>query len=371
VNPHYKKRSVRPTKNEDETENTELEYGYFCSLVARFRREVHPLTMIDYKARGTLFESHSGREVPIGDRELRTYTLPGHEYAGILFIEKEGVWATLKDTGGIELARRFDLLIVSAEGYSTEAMRRLLAKGQQEYGYQVFAWHDADPAGYNICRTLGEPTERMPDHHLDVIDIGLRLEEGLKMGLQTETFTRKNALPKEIIPNLTKEELEYFTGEYDKETGKWRNCQRIEINAIKPRDRVAYLERKISEAMQRKAQPAQAGEAPQSDRPPLDAMLNTAEAMVTRYLQEKTRAALEQRIDLKKIEAAALATLPQYNLTAELERALATDPKTPWREIVKQTAAERLINDDDLSSKIDQAVNAAIKQALNHDWTHP
>jgi hypothetical protein len=200
------------------------------------------------------------------------------------------------------------------------------------------------------------------------------------MGLPTETFTRKKALSKDLVPLLTPEELRLFDGacyeipvdgKKKKFRYEWRGCQRIEINAIKPRDRVAYLERKISEAMQRKAQPAQAGEAPQSDRPPLEAILNTAEAMVTRYLQEKTRAALEQRIDLKKIEAAALATLHRYDLTAELERALATDPKTPWREIVKQTAAERLINDDDLSSKIDQAVNAAIKQALNHDWTHP
>jgi len=29
---------------------------------------------------------------------------------------------------------------------------------------KIFALHDADPAGYNIGRTLGEATDRMPHH---------------------------------------------------------------------------------------------------------------------------------------------------------------------------------------------------------------
>ncbi len=366
----YQKTPVRPSKNADGTDNVELDSDYFRNRVAEFRREIHPLPLIDYKAQSTLFESHSGREIPIGDREMRIYTLPRHEYAGILFIEKEGIWQTLKDTGGIEFARRHDLMIASCVGYSTEATRKLLAQAQQA-GMKILAWHDADPDGYDILRTLSEPTERMPDHHLGVIDIGLNLEEGLAMGLPTETFTRKKALSKDLVPLLTPEELRRFDGacyeipvdgKKNKFRYEWRGCQRIEINAIKPRDRIAYLERKISETMQQKAQP---GEAPQSDRPPLDAMLNTAEVMVTRYLQEKTRAALEQRIDLKKIEAAALATLPRYDLTAELESALAADPKTPWREIVKQTAAERLLVDGSLTDAIHRAVDQAIHETLN------
>lgn len=75
----YNHFAVRPSKNSDGTENTELDFSHFTRCLADFRQEVHPLPMIDYKARGTLFESHSGREIPIGDRELRDYRFPRHE----------------------------------------------------------------------------------------------------------------------------------------------------------------------------------------------------------------------------------------------------------------------------------------------------
>jgi len=376
VRPEYQKIKVRPSLNGDGTENVELDSDYFRSYVAEYHRDIHPLPYIDYKARGVLIESHSGREIPIGDREMRNYQLPHHEYAGILFIEKEGIWQTLKDTGGIELARKYDLMIASCVGYSTEATRKLLAQAQQA-GMKILAWHDADPDGYNILRTLREPTERMPDHRLDVIDIGLNLEEGLAMGLPTETFTRKKALSKDLVPLLTPEELKLFDGDHyailiDEKKKKfryeWRNCQRIEINAIKPRDRVSYLERKLSEAMTRKAQPAQAGEAPQAVRPPLTDILNTADAMVRRALQAQTRTRIAERIDLQKIEDAAMATLPQYDLATELEAALSADTQTPWREIVKQATAERLIADPSLADAIDRAVSQAIDQAIKPYW---
>ena len=37
---------------------------------------------------------------------------------------------------------------------------------------KIFALHDADPAAYNIGRIVGEATDRMPHHSVDVIDLG-------------------------------------------------------------------------------------------------------------------------------------------------------------------------------------------------------
>lgn len=375
IRPLYNRYAVRPSKNSDGTENTEVEFSHFARCLAEFRKEVHPLLMIDYKARGTLFESHSGREIPIGDRELRDYQFPRHEYAGILFIEKEGIWQTLKDTGGIDVMRRYDLMVAAAEGYSNEAARKLLARAQTEHGCQILVWHDADPYGYNIARTLAEPTERMPDHHLDVSDIGLKLDEALAMGLPTETFTRKKALPEGILPLLIDRELELFTGEQwqiqrNPDRFEWRNCQRVEINAIKVRDRAAYLDRKISEALQRQPTAAATPHQPPT-RPPLDEMAELADALIQRSLRDRARAAIEERIKLQEIEAAALAALPRYDLTDELQAALDADPQTPWREIVKQTATKRLIVDGALPSTIDRAVDDAIRQAMHHYWMWP
>ena len=362
--PPYGKHDVLPSTNRDGSENRELDYDYFSTLVARYNREIQPLPMIDCKARGTLFEPHTGREIPVGDRELRTYEFPRYQYAGILVIEKEGVWTTLKDTGGVELARKYDLLVLSLEGYNIEAGQKLLAKGQQEHGYKIFCWHDADPHGYNICRVLAEPTERLPNHHLDVIDIGLRLEEGLEMGLQTETFTRANALPKEILPGLSDKELEFFTGTYDEGQERWRNCQRIEINAIPKRERPVYLDKKLSAFFQKKpADPSQP--TPPESRPPIADMLATGAAMVHRQLKATTRATIEERIDLDAIEAATLATLPRYDLAEALQTALDADAQTPWREIVKQTTADHLAMAEGLPAAIERAVDAAIRAAVS------
>ena len=372
VRPLYQAIDVRPSKKANGDESTELNFGYFGKCVADFRQEQHKLPQLDYKARGTLYECHSGREIPIGDKELRYYVLPKHEYAGILFIEKEGVWETLKETGGIELAKKYDLIVVSCVGYANEAARRLLEKAQDEAGWKIFVWHDADPHGYNICRTAGEATERMPDHHVDLIDIGLHLEEGLAMGLPPETFTRKNALPAGILPALTDQELEAFTGdEYrtkDKQgKGKreWRNCQRIEINAIKVRDRAVYLESKIAPAFQAKpTKPTKPGEAPTPTvRPPIETIRATTTSTIDRVINDHIRAAIAERINVDTIAALAktrVTTLPIMD--EDLQAALDADPAANWRDVVRKYADEAI--DEQQASNITHAVISAIWESL-------
>jgi hypothetical protein len=97
-------------------------------------------------------------------------------------------------------------------------------------------------------------------------------------------------------------------------------------------------------------------------------MVELAHALIQRSLQNRARAAIEERIQLQEIEAAALAALPRYDLTDELQAALDADPQTPWREIVKQAAAERLIVDRSLAGAIERAVDDAIRQAVRHFW---
>lgn len=371
VRPLYQVIDVRPSKDGNGEESTELNFGYFSQCVAEFRKEQHKLTRLDYKARGTLYEAHSRREIPIGDKELRDYTLPRHEYAGILFIEKEGVWETLKETGGVELAKKYDLIVVSCVGYANEAARRLLDQAGNDAGWKIFIWHDADPYGYNICRTAGEATERMPDHHVDVIDIGLRLEEGLAMGLPTETFTRKNALPAGILPVLTDKELDLFTGdEYELKTAQgkfrreWRNCQRIEINAIKVRDRVGFLESKIAPAFQSK--PLAPGETSTPlTRPTIETIRANVDALLARTIRDQIRAAIAERIDLNAIAELAKSEVRIPAIAdADLQAALDTNPAAPWRDIVRQYADSAV--DERLINHVNQSVIHAIKATLRN-----
>ena len=358
--PLYKKIDVRPSIK-DSPQSADLAYGHFQTLVADYRRLHHPLPMIDYKARATLYEGHSKKEIAFGDRELRRYTLPQHEYAGILFIEKQCVWPSLQDTGIADLANRYDLLIIISEGYATEAVRRLLAQAQHA-GMKIMAWHDADPAGYNICRVLGEPTDRMPDHHVDVIDLGLTIGEGLAMGLQTESFVRKKAIPDGILHSLTDEERDLFNGEYDETTGDWLNCQRIEINAIKIRERVPHLESKIAAVFQGKI--TKHGETPSAEtRPPIETIRAHADALINRLIDDQIRAAIAERIDLDAIAKMAKNGLPTPPIVDDdLQAAVTADAAAPWRDVVRQYANEAI--DENTINNVNHAVYAAIIATL-------
>src|SRR5262249_34378664 len=139
---------------------------------------------------------------------------------------------------------RFDMAVIGAEGYASEAIRLLLTRADQHRRYRIFVFHDADPYGYNIARTLREETRRMPGYQVDVVDLGLHLEEALAIGLQTEKFTRKKALPAGL--KLTEVERRYFEGRPMRKNS-WV-CERIEINAMPVPDRAPYLERKLREA---------------------------------------------------------------------------------------------------------------------------
>jgi hypothetical protein len=111
---------------------------------------------------------------------------------------------------------------------------------------QIFVLHDADPDGYNIARTLGEETTRMPDHNIQVIDLGLTVDDAIAKGLESEPATRDQALPTLILPRLSKTATQWFQGQVAARDvhGKpkqWR-YQRVELNAFSSPQLIAYIE---------------------------------------------------------------------------------------------------------------------------------
>lgn len=332
--------AIRPAFSKIEVRNgaTGLDYAYFSSCLKRYRAARHPLRMIDFKARGTLHETRTGRQIPIGDRELRGYRLPVAEYDGVLIIEKEGVYETLRDTGGAELLADWRLMVAANAGYAVDALRKLLVPAQREAGWTVMVWHDADPDGYNIARTVGEPPAHLADHRLDVMDVGLRIEEGLALGLQTETFTRKKALPAGILPTLSETErrlfegIEYVSFEGGKDRREWRECQRIEINALPIRRRPDYLEGKFRELFGRKeAEEGRPGQPGMPARPDAALLATTIKAVLARTLNAEAMEVAE------RLAEAALKTLPPFVIDAAAVQArMDADPSAPWRELVRQ-----------------------------------
>jgi DNA topoisomerase VI subunit B len=220
----------------------ELKSHYFeQDLLPAYQREHGALDPpIYYEPRGTLYEPHTGVAVPLGTREVDEYRFPAWLYDKILFVEKQGLWPILSHA---KLAERYDMAIVAGEGYATEACRVLFRYADQDKDYQIFVLHDADPWGYNICRTLREETARMPGYRVKVTDLGLFLKEALDMGLPTEEFTRKKGLPEGL--QLTPLEREHFVGR--KAGPKSWVCRRVELNALSAPELVAYIERRLGE----------------------------------------------------------------------------------------------------------------------------
>jgi len=219
----------------------------YCTqtLMPAYEREVRKLPGVYYEARGTLHEPHTGNKVELGTREVADYTFPAWVYDKILFVEKQGLYPPLATA---QLAERYDMAIIAGEGFATVAARQLLRRADRDQTYRLFVLHDADPAGYNIARTLREETARMPGYRVEVIDLGLRFEDGEAMDLQRETFTRRKALP--VGLELTEREHEVFQGRHAFD-GKGKSVwvgERIELNAMTSPQLVAYIEQGLKDA---------------------------------------------------------------------------------------------------------------------------
>jgi hypothetical protein len=180
------------------------------------------------EARGTLYEPHTGKALELGTREVRDYTFPDWRYRKILFIEKQGLWPVFKKS---RIAERFDMAIIAGEGFATEACRVLFQNAQAQEGeYLLFCLHDADPFGYDIGRTLREATARMPGYQVNVVDLGLFLQDALDLGLPAEEFTRKKAISQALV--LNELEQQYFVGRPKSPYSKHFIARRVELNAF-------------------------------------------------------------------------------------------------------------------------------------------
>jgi Topoisomerase 6 subunit A/Spo11, Toprim domain len=221
----------------------ELQYGYFSqTLLTEYRDTYGPVDGLTYDPRGVLKEPHTGGSVKLGTAEVASYRLPKWTFDKILYVEKKGL-EPIFDTA--RFAERYDMAIAYGEGYAVEAARELLA--QAEAGdYTILVLHDADPYGYEIARTLGEATRRMPDHEIEVIDLGLTVADAIDQGLASETFTRRKGLSWQLRSRLTGVERQWFEGS----PAGWKSwvCRRVELNAFTAPDLVAYVEAQLAAA---------------------------------------------------------------------------------------------------------------------------
>jgi hypothetical protein len=193
--------------------------------------------------RGHLYEPHTGNTIEVNTTSVWGYTFPHYVFDKMLYIEKEGEMAKVQQA---RIAERYDMAILTGKGFATEAIRDLISAAGRDKDYQVFVFHDADDAGYNIARTVREETKRMPGYSVDVIDLGLTYADAEDWQCGGEPYTRQKSLPAALIPQLTPYELAHMEGE---KVGKntWR-AYRYELNSLKPVSRrMEYIEAKLLE----------------------------------------------------------------------------------------------------------------------------
>ena len=219
--------------------DAELGYDYFSqTLLPEYERIVAVLPGLYYEARGALHHPHDGAVIPLGTREVQAYTPPTWQFDKVLYIEKEGLEAQLAP---YELDRRYDMAVIFGKGFSVTACRNLLARAEIRE-MQIFVLHDADIGGYNIARTLAQATRRMPDHSIDVSDLGLSVPQAIELGLETERFTRRKAPPADL--ELDCDARRWFTGTpIPVGYGKFEyECLRCELNAFSADGLAEFIE---------------------------------------------------------------------------------------------------------------------------------
>jgi hypothetical protein len=221
----------------------ELKQKYFDQIVKLWEKANGPVPGMYRDPRGYFIEPHTGEVVPLGSREVESYTIPLWLYDKILYVEKKGFHEIFRSA---RIAERYDLGIICAEGYATDAAKLLLARAEQS-DMTILCLHDADPYGYNIARKVRAATRLQ--RTIKVIDMGMSLQDALDIGLSAETFVRKNALPQGL--SLNTEEQEYFRGVphgWHKRRQTYK-CRRVELNALAadPDRFIAYVERKLQE----------------------------------------------------------------------------------------------------------------------------
>ena len=332
----------------------ELKYGYFSQgLLTEYQELFGPIPGLWTDPRGHLHEPHTGKSVALGTREIAAYEFPDYTFDKILYVEKEGELSKLR---AARLAERYDIAICSGKGQPTEAVRTLF--GRAEGGdYQLFVFHDADLDGYDIARVMGEETRRMPGYSVEVMDIGLTVEDALEMGLASEPFYRQKNISWELCTRLSGVAKEYLYNRNGYRRGV--SGQRFELNAILPDTRrIQYIEDKLAEN----------GVRPKLI-PPEDALKERREVMYREKVEGWVDEVIAEMLDTDELKNKMVDEFQErFGLDGArewIEKGFEDDRSKSWRAVLKGEL-EKLYEDEHKDGLRD-AVREYVRESVDKD----
>jgi hypothetical protein len=307
------------------TEDKELAYGYFSQTLLPDYIEEHGADWdVVYDARGHCEEPHTNRRIGCGTIEVGNYLQAMEEpsiveadfsdasvdvigpqggFSAVLFCEKEGFNPLFK---AVNLANRFDLMIISTKGVSVTAARKLIDTICGDNHLPLFVLHDFDVAGFMISGTLQRDTRRYQfANAVEVIDLGLRLADiaGLEREPAAASKTSKDILRRQLGEN----------GATDAESAILLN-ERVELNAMTSGALVAMIERKLTAYGLKKVVPDEEllaetyrafhrSDELREEFEDLMATMEESTVKVPKNLKQKVRAILTKHPDLRWDEA--------------------------------------------------------------------
>jgi hypothetical protein len=313
---------------------------YFCQTLLPDYLSAHPEETADwdvvFDSRGHFHEPHTEKIVPLGTLDVRGYlgavdeftvedlqavlkdaerfpTLgPLHRYGALAFIEKEGFLPIFQDA---QLLERYDIGLLSTKGQSVTACRLLADILCHHFDIPLLVLHDFDQTGFQILGSFLHNTRRYTwKHKIEVIDLGLRLEDIRARGFKSEycAIRGKNPAANLRKNGATREEIEFLC----------RN-QRVELNAFSAGDLVEWIEGKLQEHGVKKIVPDSA-------------------TLQAAYRRSIAKTLAEQHLEAflpKALEQASRVKLPQA-LTTKVRAALEEDSTKSWDSIISEMAAE-------------------------------
>src|SRR5258708_18095292 len=237
------------------TDNKQLAYGYFSqTLLPDYIEEKGVSWNVVYDARGHFEEPHTNISIGCGTIGVRDYIRairspeivgpelkaghiktigPRGNIAAVLFCEKEGFNPLFR---AVDLANRYDLMIISTKGVSVTAARQLVEKICSG-GIPLFVLHDFDVAGFMIFGTLSRDTRRYKfSSFVNPISLGLRPDDihALEHNPPPATTTHESQLTAQLRENgATDEEIAILLEE------------RVEINALTSDALIEMIETKL------------------------------------------------------------------------------------------------------------------------------
>ncbi|MFA5924046.1 MAG: ATP-binding protein [Methylococcaceae bacterium] len=335
-----------------------LDYGYFSqNLLIQYWQEYGRNKLIYSDPRGVLYTPHSETLLPLGTFEVDRYVFPDYEYDKILYVEKKGLLHTIRASG---LDKKYDMAIIGGEGYASEAVRVLLDKAQTGKNYTIFVLHDADINGYDIARTIQCETWRMPNHNIDVVDIGLFIQDAIDMGLEPETGTRKKELVSDLVLNDI--EHEYFTGNRQYYSTKKSWIYRFfELNAMSAGRFVEYIDDKISRYLEE-------NQLPEKVIPPEEVLLKKAKEKFNDAIDAKVDAFINEKFRIDDLKDELLkAFSDEFNdqeFTDDVSNYLIENEFKTWEDSIQTVVNEKLDDiQEDVEGRITKLVMVSIREA--------